>query len=202
MHSDDAPRFNLTIGCVPVKFIWFRVAKCGTRSTLKLLRQHVTEFQIEQGFNRRYPRKELLDYKKFSVVRNPYTRIVSGWNDKIRLDNRGGLFVTEGQKKKLQDFDYFVEWLVDQPKRTANIHLRPQSLLVPHDVHEIGHVENLDRDLCHILKRAGFPNIKEVPHINAKWAPKETYQFNARILKLLNDYFESDFERFGYKMQT
>lgn len=202
MHFDDAPRFNFTIGCVPVKFVWFRVAKCGTRSTLKLLRQHVTEFQIEQGFNRCYPRKKLLDYTKFSVVRNPYTRIVSAWNDKIRLDNPSGLCLTEGQKTKLQDFDYFVEWLVDQPKRTANIHLRPQSLLVPNDVHEIGHIENFDHDLCRILKRAGFPGIKEVPHINAWPAPKETHQFNARILKLLNDYFESDFERFGYKMRT
>lgn len=202
MHFDDAPRFNFTIGCVPVKFVWFRVAKCGTRSTLKLLRQHVTEFQIEQGFNRCYPRKKLLDYTKFSVVRNPYTRIVSAWNDKIRLDNPSGLCLTEGQKTKLQDFDYFVEWLVDQPKRTANIHLRPQSLLVPNDVHEIGHIENFDHDLCRILKRAGFPDIKEVPHINAWPAPKETHQFNARILKLLNDYFESDFERFGYKMRT
>lgn len=202
MHFDDAPRFNFTIGCVPVKFVWFRVAKCGTRSTLKLLRQHVTEFQIEQGFNRCYPRKKLLDYTKFSVVRNPYTRIVSAWNDKIRLDNPSGLCLTEGQKTKLQDFDYFVEWLVDQPKRTANIHLRPQSLLVPNDVHEIGHIENFDHDLYRILKRAGFPGIKEVPHINAWPAPKETHQFNARILKLLNDYFESDFERFGYKMRT
>ena len=202
MHFDDAPRFNFTIGCVPVKFVWFRVAKCGTRSTLKLLRQHVTEFQIEQGFNRCYPRRKLLDYTKFSVVRNPYTRIVSAWHDKIRLDNPSGLCLTEGQKTKLQDFDYFVEWLVDQPKRTANIHLRPQSLLVPNDVHEIGHIENFDHDLCRILKRAGFPDIKEVPHINAWPAPKETHQFNARILKLLNDYFESDFERFGYKMRT
>ena len=109
MHSDDAPRFNFTIGCLPVKFVWFRVAKCGTRSTLKLLRQHVTEFQIEQGFNRFYPRKKLLDYTKFSVVRNPYTRIVSAWNDKIRLDKPSGLCLTEGQKTKLQDFDYFVE---------------------------------------------------------------------------------------------
>lgn len=201
MQTDNAPRFNMTIGRSPVKFVWFRVAKCGTRSTLKLLREHVDEFDMEQSFKKLYKKKRLIGYYKFAVVRDPYTRIVSGWNDKIRLRNEGGPQFTETQIEKMADFGYFTEWLVDQRPRTVNIHFRRQSLLVPLDVDHIGHIENFDYDLRRILTNAGFHSIKDVPHRNRHKAPDLPSLFTPRVLKLLNEYYERDFERFSYLIQ-
>lgn len=198
MQSNDGPRFNLTIGTAPVKFVWFRVAKCGTRSTLKLLREHVTSFELEQGFNKRFPRKKLLDHKKFSIVRDPYTRIVSGWNDKVLLKNPGFYDVTDLQLEKMCNFGYFVDWLVDQNPREVNNHFKRQSLLVPRDVSLIGRIERYEQDLRTILQKVGFQDVGEIPHSNKKNAPNQASLMTPRVIRLLNDYYERDFQRFGY----
>jgi len=202
MTTLNPPLFNMTIGTKPVKFVWFRVAKCGTRSTLKLLRDYGATYEINHVFQKPYPRKKLAEYATFGIVRNPYTRLASAWNDKIALNNPGFYKVGEAEKTKMQDFAYFVDWLVDQGPRKINIHFRRQSLLVPQDVDYIGHMENFDHDLRRILKKVGFSNIGEIPHHNRNPGPELNSLYTPRILRLVNDYYARDFFRFHYELNA
>jgi hypothetical protein len=102
----------------------------------------------------------------------------------------------------MADFGYFAEWLVDQRPRTVNIHFRRQSLLVPRDVDHIGHIESFDHDLRRILTDIGFHGIEDIPHRNRYKAPDLPSLFTPRVLRLLNEYYERDFERFGYILKA
>lgn len=202
MTDPSPPLFNMTIGNAPVKFVWFRIAKCGTRSTLKLLRDYDLMDDLEHVFQKRYQRRKLAEHASFAIVRNPYTRLVSGWNDKIVLNNPGFREIGEDQKVKMQDFAYFVDWLVDQGPRKVNIHFRRQSLLVPRDVDHLGYIENFDHDLKEILKKVGFSKLGKIPHHNRHPAPDLNHLYTTRILQLVNDYYAHDFRHFGYNVHV
>ena len=68
MIKSNRPLVNMTVGVVAKRYIWFRVAKCGTRSTLALLREVSTKFEIEQDFGVSYDPSRYLDYYKFAFV--------------------------------------------------------------------------------------------------------------------------------------
>ena len=194
-------RFNLTIGLAPKKFVWFRIAKCGTRSTLAALREYVTDFDIEQGFKIRYSSEQYSDYFKFTFVRDPYSRIVSAWNDKILLGNSGGGKFDSDLVNRIQDFRFFVDWLIDQDPKTVNIHFRPQALLVSEEVDFVGRMENFNEDLPNVLKEIGISPLHKVPHRNRKNLSRKEILGSGRVLNAITDYYSLDFERFDYTIR-
>jgi hypothetical protein len=194
-------RYNLTIGLTPGKFVWFRVAKCGTRSTLAVLRTHVTEFDIEQGFQIRYSPKKYHDFLKFAFVRDPYTRIVSAWNDKIILGNPGFNNIAQDLVERFRDFAYFIDWLTDQEPNSVNLHFRPQTLLVSEDVDFVGRLENFTRDLSGVLRKIGMSAGHQIPHMNHTNLPQKEVLDSNRVLKAITEYYARDFERFYYPTQ-
>lgn len=191
-------KFNLTVASIPKKFVWFRVAKVGTRSTLAALRNGVENFDIEQGFAVPYDASDYKNYFKFAFVRNPYERIISGWNDKIVLGNKGGMINSKEMKKNL-NFDYFIKWLSDQNMQEVNIHFRPQSYLLPVDLDFLGHIESFATDLSFVLNEIGIDISGSVPHRNKKLHASSNEIISKSSKIIIQDLFSEDFERFGYK---
>lgn len=69
-------QYNLTISHES-KFIWFRVAKVGTRTILNHLRKSNVSLDVEHASFIHYPVKSYENYFKFAFVRNPWGRLVS-----------------------------------------------------------------------------------------------------------------------------
>jgi len=191
-------RYNVTVGLSPRKFVWFRVAKCGTRSTFQVLRRIGVDFQLENGRNRNFVKSNYPDYFTFSFVRNPYSRIVSAWQNKV-LNKSKGFDPSKVGLKKPHDFDEFVAWLSSQDPLSVNIHFRPQSLLVPRDVDFIGRHETFDQDLRFVLRELGVCWLGELPRENSRRSPKKSIPMSLQTYLLLNHLYAVDFDRFSYE---
>ncbi|EBA03499.1 hypothetical protein RB2150_02549 [Rhodobacteraceae bacterium HTCC2150] len=198
MIKSDRPLVNMTVGVVEKQYVWFRVAKCGTRSTLALLREVSTKFEIEQDFGVTYDPSRYLDYYKFAFVRNPLDRIQSGWKDKIVNRAPGGGKYSESLFKRLMDFDFFIDWLLDQDPLTINIHFRRQTLLIPHDVDFVGRMGNFTNDINCILAELGVKGSYKIPHNNKAIETNSQLSLSSSTLKKIITYYEPDYSRFDY----
>src|SRR5688572_1984937 len=88
----NAIPFHMTIS-PSHHFIWYRVAKVGTRSILAMLDaadvEHFdSDLRVESRWLYRLGRYR--DYYRFAFVRNPWDRLVSSWADKVVDSNLFG----------------------------------------------------------------------------------------------------------------
>ncbi len=112
------------------------------------------------------------DTFKFVVVRDPYTRIASAYQDKIRMLNkqRSKFWIRSVQQAAAQQdvainddisFEEFVRVISAQPVEEMDAHWRPQYFegrfgLIKYDY--IAHLEMLSSDLPYILERIEAPD--------------------------------------------
>lgn len=197
------PLYNITVGAAPAPFLWFRVAKAGTRSTFAALHALGLDFEIENGFRMRVPPHAWTDHLRFTFVRDPYARIVSAWRDKIILRRKGSGINDQVLYEQLSDFGNFVEWVLSQDKERINPHFRPQTILVPENVDFIGRLESFDADLRHLFGRLGLGDLPKAPHHNrSNRAKRPEPTMSPSALQGINAYFRDDFRRFGYAIRT
>lgn len=198
----NVAHYNITTGSRPSPFIWFRVAKTGTRTVLNVLRDEGVGFDIEQGFNEPVPCYAYPKHFSFTFVRNPYARLISAWTDKVINAAPGGGLKAVPSPERLRDFDEFVDWLMDQDPAAINIHFRPQSLLLPAKIDFIGRTETLAHDLRAVLSRIGLQADRKIPRKNASGpSPLSMRDVNPRTRDRIDRLYRSDFERFGYATQ-
>jgi len=146
---------------------------------------------------------------KFSVVRNPWDRLVSGWRNKIQTQRP----VT---KKFLQDLDprasetelalyrtdfiSFVHALPDS-KLASNIHFRPQSAILQGvKLDFTARFERYNGDLGVVLDRIGLSDRAEsIPHMNKSWSGMHYSQYyDSKTRDLVSKLFRKDIIRWGY----
>ena len=134
---------------------------------------------------------------RFAVVRNPYTRTLSAYLDKVE---RRAL-----RANQESSFSDFVEQLSRNPRFLhSNAHWAPQSslLLIPHETFDfVGKVESLDTDLQYI-KSVLRPDLVD-PNTaftgNATGArDKLKRYYTAQSEKAIRQLFHYDFELFDY----
>lgn len=143
-------RYNLTI-CNEKKFIWFRVAKVGTRTILNKFTESNIILDAEHPYNCRYPTTHYCSYFKFAFVRNPWDRLVSCWKDKVLKNN--SYHFSEDERLKMKDFRYFVDYVSKLNIKKCDIHIRLQSELIDlNNIDYLGRFENFDSDFNEILK--------------------------------------------------
>jgi hypothetical protein len=173
--------------------------------------------------------KDLLyssDIKKYTVVRNPYSRILSAYKNKIeyfKMEYADAskypffydiyLKVRDFKKKLTTDskevsFLDFLLWMQNSKDYSAkNEHWISQyDILEPEHVHFdfIGRFENLNQDSEFILKQLGcdisFPSHEDVrfPPTNASNQLSKYYSDRER--DLVQKIYAKDFEAFGYAL--
>lgn len=127
---------------------------------------------------------------KFAVCRNPYDRIVSGWNfcrDKANVRVPFDYFV-----RNLGTYrGYFIEWHCAIPQRThVEIDGAPA-------VDHVCRFEYLDEDFDVVRRQLGRPDLP-LPHLNQ--APHAPYRehFTRELQDIAFECFAGDFEYFGY----
>ena len=157
-------RYNLTIGSRP-RFVWFRVAKAGTRSIFDVLRQAGVSFAVENAIFRHYrPAAHRNDFK-FAFVRDPVERFVSCWRDRVIRRNHFGF--TPDAHARMQNLGAFIGHVGNLDIERCDVHLRLQTRLVDLDnVDFLGRMESFDGDVVEVLSRLGLPAVS-VPRRNA-----------------------------------
>jgi len=143
-------RYNLTL-CKDKKFLWFRVAKVGTRTIFNIFENSNIKLDAEQPFGIHYPLKKYAKYFKFAFVRNPWDRLVSCWHNKVVENNYFNF--TDYELAQMKNFSKFINFVENIDVENCDLHLRLQTKLIDlNNIDYIGRFEKFEIDLKNVLK--------------------------------------------------
>ena len=210
-------------------FIWIGVPKVATRSLLDVfIRRPQHPFEAIQANDPlpllldRYP--ETANLFAFTFVRNPWSRVVSTYLDKMVDPNDPTRKMPHHQYPGLFpgiQFDQFVEFLLKSPygrDEYADRHWLSQHKFFevePGRFHPVtvGHLETFERDLNTIANKIGIEKLNAPHHnstslkggnSNSEQKPKDyyTYFYTDRTRRMIADRYARDIEMFGYEFST
>jgi hypothetical protein len=195
-------------------FIYFRSPKAANSTVMLNLAGGELRGKM-RDLKRLYPRVSTLSRREvtslasrfflFAVARNPYSRIVSAYLDKVtrgrsavKVRERIGL-PADAEVSFLEFCRYLQAGGVnDNPHWYRQVDLVPCG---PELLHFIGHVENLSADLEYILARVNG----EKPLEQASWVPHRTGAdgrlqefYCPESIEIVRSLYCSDFDAFGY----
>ena len=144
---------------------------------------------------KRYPYNK--DVKLFTVVRNPYDRVVSECFCKW-----GGKFI-EGEIENKEDFNFYIKQRLSNLKSEKFHHFKPQYLYIydksgKRIVDYILKFENLQDDFKKLMQEFGL-NIELDEITNRSFKKFTTNDINKENILLINKIYQKDFKIFGYK---
>ena len=180
------------------KYVWFRVAKTGTRSVLHFLNKNS---KIKSGFPPRQERRRKLwgygktykprfdKYFKFTIARNPWDRLLSFYKNKLNTS------IIKGSPS----FNKFVHRLHKYNLKTCNLHYRLQTQMFPlNKIDYIVRFENLQEDFNIVCDKIGIPH-KKLPHKNKTKHEHYTEYYDEETREIVAELYAKDIEYFGYE---
>lgn len=189
-------KYNITISHQK-RFIWFRVAKVGTRTLFNIFKSNGIPLSVQHAMNCHYPESHYPDYFKFAIVRNPWDRLVSCWHNKVLDHNYFGFDNSTYSKMKI--FSNFVNYVEEVGVHNSDPHLRAQSRLIDlNNISYIGRFERFDNSICEILSQIGT-NDNYIPKINTskKRSDYRSY-YSQSLLNRVGEIYKSDIHTFNY----
>lgn len=162
------------------------------------------------------------NFFRFGVVRNPYSRLLSCYLDRIQLSHViPTKELIQAMKKRgykegeiceengtTPSFDGFIRVICEQTSPQQNSHWRRQfdDLLVGDvDLHFIGKFENLWNDMATVSEKIFGKVLPEMTNPNQNNSPKITQAgskvkdfYTPELIDLVKDAYHNDFETFGY----
>ena len=193
------------------KFIFVHIPKTGGRSIEKLLRKSSEDLEFDDGWNQDLSawqqhlsiqsilnnRPSCKNYFKFSVVRNPWDRLVSCYfyferhgifgNFKDFL-NESGLY--------LNNFPKFNGQLGCMEHRSLMFDFLSCNQKINMDF--TGRFENLQEDFNVVCDKIGIPQ-QELPHANKSKHKHYTEYYNDETRQIVAEKYAKDIEYFGYE---
>jgi Sulfotransferase family/Methyltransferase domain len=152
------------------------------------------------------------DFLRFAIVRNPYTRLVSTWRDKVRLCApgyepfqarlRGGV-PGRFTPANLISFAEFLGVIEGENLTLCNPHWRRQVdlLFFPAlNLNLVAQLEHIDEALARFLAHAGFPQDQAVPEINRTSGDGDAY--DQALADRVHALYAADFAAFGYARES
>lgn len=146
------------------------------------------------------------EYFKFTIVRNPWDRLVSAYF----FLKSGGLNHEDRRffEKELSQFnsfdDFVINWLtVDNIKKYH--HFKPQLHYISEanekvNLDFIGRLENIHNDLNYICKRLNFN--KTLPLLNKSNHTNYKDYYNQKTIKIVQDVYGKDIDFLGYNFEN
>lgn len=146
-------------------------------------------------------------YTKFTIVRNPWDRVVSAYNylvnhTKYKTDQ-------DFSKLYLKDYSDFNDFILHGLRKDEVInwvHFRPQLSFLEDengniDIDFIGRFENIQNDFNSICKIINIDTYDELKIHNS--GDREKYQsyYNEETRNVVRDVYEKDIEYFNYKFE-
>lgn len=194
-HATSKHRLhNLTISDMH-QFVWFRVAKVGTRTIFNILANNEVPFSVND-YQLPFSPSKYKKYFKFAFVRNPWDRVVSCYCNKV---------LTQGQYSFREcfgkGFDYFVDYISRQNLETADAHIRLQTALIPLDkVDFVGRLENFNEDLLYVMSMLGLNHVA-IPHKNKTHHTHYSTYYTKKTRRIIAEKYRKDIEAFGYQFE-
>lgn len=139
---------------------------------------------------------------QFTFVRNPYTRILSCYRDKIVSQRQPRYAKHLGfEPDQTISFLEFLERIEQSPSHLMNRHWRPQSLLIPKaaKLNFVGRFENLAEDLLKLAEKLQTDSAKIVRMDSHRTGDKSQFDFKRQEVELINRIYYEDFRRFSYE---
>jgi hypothetical protein len=189
--------YNLTISHER-KFLWYRVAKVGTRTILSHLKESGVCLDVEHASWIHYPVNSVGDYVKFAFVRNPWDRLASCWRDKII--NNNSLQIDGIERAELSNFDKFVNYVSGLNIDECDRHLRSQSALIDLNmVDYLGRMETFEDDAAFIFRKLGLPE-RQIDRKNVT-ATRKNYReyYSDQLAEQVAQVYRKDIQIFGYQ---
>jgi len=191
-------RYSITISDAE-RFVWYRVAKVGTRTIYNTLRQSNINLSVEHAYGAYVPAGQFEGYFKFAFVRNPFDRLVSCWLNKVVGRDKGVLGVDDATWSLIQSFSGFVSYVETLNLNTCNIHLRKQSSLIDLSVIDyIGRMESFAEDTKEVFKIIGV-NVASLESRNTTKS-RVSYKdyYSESDVKRVYELYKKDCQIFGY----
>lgn len=196
----DKKKYNITIS-EKYKFVWFRVAKAGTRTMLDML-SNKSNFELSSYHAMwcYFPAEQYKDYFKFAFTRNPIDRFTSAWFDKVC--NKNYFRLEQDKLEELKDLNCFIDLFKEDSRITDDQHFKRQSDLIDiNNIDFIGRIENFEDDLNAVYQRidVGMPTIV---HKNRSQNNDMTQNPLSLVTQKRRDkiieHYSKDFSIFGY----
>lgn len=193
----SADCYNITISHEK-KFIWFRVAKVGTRTIFNHLKECKVCLDVEHANFIHYPIKSYDNYFKFAFVRNPWDRLVSCWQNKVINCNQMGF--TDSTLEKMKNFENFVNFVSTLNLQQCDRHLRSQSTLIDlNNLNYLGRMETFEDDINYVFQRLGLMEKEVVPkNVTLNRKPYQEY-YNKGTIEKVSQIYRKDIQMFGYQ---
>ncbi len=129
-------------------------------------------------------------YKKFSIVRNPWDRMVSMWATKWWH-----------RASKLDENCSFEEFIRDiRPHHNEMYNSLLYSEILDEDFDFILRFESLEKDFSFMLNSIGVENVP-LPHMQKREHPRYTTMYNDKEKKLVSELYKNDIAKFGYSFE-
>ncbi len=160
----------------------------GLPPSFKVTPQHLTANDIRTIFT-----DEFFDYR-FTIVRNPFTRIESEYKMRYIM----------GKSAFFRGFAPYHTWLenaIGQASSTAwhlDNHLRPQWHFVSHRLRVFRFEDGLETIMRTVAAETGLRPPEHLPHKLSTSDFDGTITWDIREEGLVREFYEQDFERFGY----
>lgn len=207
------------------KFIYYPIPKTGC-STVNSMILEIEGYPPHEGEavheavkaflykekERNNPGRHLHDgdeYFRFAFVRNPWSRLVSCYSDKV-VEKRPGRFpgftwCYPRVRFERMSFADFVRFVCRVPDDLCEPHFKPQTAFFsPREVDFVGRFERFSEDLAHVVHRVGLDErfLKWCDtHRNVSRGDDKHYTefYDAKTRALAGEKYAEDAGRFGYR---
>ncbi len=180
------------------KVLWFRTYKVASRTIDNMLKKQGGDGSYIYASEMAYSPTMFKDYFKFAFVRNPETRFVSAWKDKVLSQNY--FHFSEKEHEKMKDLDYFINWVKTLDIKNCDEHLRCQlSLVDVENMDFIGKFENFEADFNHLVNTLKVPNYK-MEFLNK--GIKKEFELSKKQKEDIRAIYHMDFEQFYPEMSN
>lgn len=141
-------------------------------------------------------------YFSFSIVRNPFERIVSAYKDKFQKGQWSAKTYLFGIMDYGLNFDSFVKWICLIPERFAEDHFVSQYAILYDKkgkcrVEHIGKFEELNTFWKNVVQK--HRNLPDLPHHNSTKKSDWRDFYTPKTAKMIYNRYKKDFETFGYE---
>jgi chondroitin 4-sulfotransferase 11 len=179
------------------KYCWVRIPKCGSSTVVHILEKNCKWDYHEYDA----PHTGWLEYFKFTFVRNPWDRIYSCFEQKVRSKG-GNCSDYLNQFPRNIKFSEWVKTITLSENILKDRHFAPMYTLMINKSFDsmdfVGKLENLQEDFNIICDKIKIPQQK-LPHKNKTKHKHYTEYYNEETKQIVAEKYTKDIEMFGYE---
>lgn len=175
-------------------YVYVPIPKCGSSTMLNRFGIKKYPFNTKENINN-------IDKIKFTIVRNPYSRLLSAWYGKIKNQLGSGITNIEGFNYDMS-FKEFLLAVNNLPNHLCDEHFAPITTILKNvKIDHIIKVESLNDEYEKLIKKYNLPQRytnMAITNIGEKYMDF----FDDEMYKIVNKKYYDDFKIYNYEIIT